>query len=543
MTINAAGVILNQQTFGENVAAGQAVYLKSDGKWWLAKADAEATSTGEIGIARDTVAANGTGRVVQQGYVADSTWTWTIGSPIYLSAATAGALTQTRPVGIANIAREVGSAASATSIYFAPTHATGASEAPRTATYVVAASDAPAHVKRQADYVCDGTDDQVEIQAAIDALPALGGEVRLSQGTFAISTTGAFYVGATKYALKIEADNIALTGTPGTTIVAASGTDVGGTDPSTDFFVMLWVSAGNHIEVSGIAFDANSSAVTAGHTIPIMYYGVSTDVQIRRNSFANHDYYALWGDGGASQWIVDSNVVYGPASGIAIHNAGSQITISNNFIGLGSTCLTGIFIDTVANTRVVGNYVYKPGEVGILAYDDVKNTQIVGNVIVGKSGTGTKSGIKLYTKGYLASSVDYTLIAGNHFVPAVDDASIVNIGVRLGDAYVRYVEIQGNLFAGVPSSVYNDGAVTGIIIRDNWGYTTKNKGAAASTADGGTITHGCAAAPTTATVSGSVAGEIVTVTSIDATNITVAIKAADGTTPGTSQTVYWRAEV
>jgi len=54
----------------------------------------------------------------------------------------------------------------------------------RTATYVVAASDAPAHVKAQADYVCDGTADDVQIQAAIDALPADGGKVVLSEGNF-----------------------------------------------------------------------------------------------------------------------------------------------------------------------------------------------------------------------------------------------------------------------------------------------------------------------------------------------------------------------
>jgi len=40
----------------------------------------------------------------------------------------------------------------------------------RTATYVVAASDAPAHVKAQADYLCDETADDVQIQAAVDAL-------------------------------------------------------------------------------------------------------------------------------------------------------------------------------------------------------------------------------------------------------------------------------------------------------------------------------------------------------------------------------------
>ena len=40
---------------------------------------------------------------------------------------------------------------------------------PRTATCVVAASNASANSKAQADYVCDGSDDQREIQAAINA--------------------------------------------------------------------------------------------------------------------------------------------------------------------------------------------------------------------------------------------------------------------------------------------------------------------------------------------------------------------------------------
>jgi len=57
----------------------------------------------------------------------------------------------------------------------------------RSATYVVASSDAPAHVKAQADYVCDGTADDVEIQAAIDALPAGGGKVVLSEGIFNVN--------------------------------------------------------------------------------------------------------------------------------------------------------------------------------------------------------------------------------------------------------------------------------------------------------------------------------------------------------------------
>ena len=57
----------------------------------------------------------------------------------------------------------------------------------RTATLVVAASNAPAASKAQADYVCDGTADNVEIQAAINALPVTGGLVELSGGTFNIA--------------------------------------------------------------------------------------------------------------------------------------------------------------------------------------------------------------------------------------------------------------------------------------------------------------------------------------------------------------------
>ncbi|GAI97566.1 unnamed protein product, partial [marine sediment metagenome] len=57
----------------------------------------------------------------------------------------------------------------------------------RTATFVVAASDS-VH-KYEADYFCDGTNDHVQIQAALDALPATGGQVVLLDGTFNVEVT------------------------------------------------------------------------------------------------------------------------------------------------------------------------------------------------------------------------------------------------------------------------------------------------------------------------------------------------------------------
>lgn len=60
--------------------------------------------------------------------------------------------------------------------------------------------------------------------------------------------------------------------------------------------------------------------------------------------------------------------------------------------------------------------------------------------------------------------------------------------------------------------------------------------------DGGTIAHNLISKPCKIRLTGSVAGEIVTVTNLDVTNITIAIKKHDGTA-GTAQTIYWETDV
>jgi len=54
---------------------------------------------------------------------------------------------------------------------------------------LVAASDANPDEIANADYVCDGVNDEVEIQAAIDSIES-GGTVYLSAGTFILSKAG-----------------------------------------------------------------------------------------------------------------------------------------------------------------------------------------------------------------------------------------------------------------------------------------------------------------------------------------------------------------
>lgn len=60
-------------------------------------------------------------------------------------------------------------------------------------------------------------------------------------------------------------------------------------------------------------------------------------------------------------------------------------------------------------------------------------------------------------------------------------------------------------------------------------------------ADGGTIDHGLGAIPTHATVTATVSGEIAYITSMSATQLTVAIKTAAGAA-GTTQSITWTAQ-
>jgi hypothetical protein len=59
----------------------------------------------------------------------------------------------------------------------------------RSATQIVAASNASPRSKLGADFVCDGTNDEVEIKAAHDALPPGGGTIVLSDGKFNLGHT------------------------------------------------------------------------------------------------------------------------------------------------------------------------------------------------------------------------------------------------------------------------------------------------------------------------------------------------------------------
>src|SRR3972149_881532 len=89
----AQGIMITK-TAGENLAFGDPVYFKSDGKAW--KADANTAGAYPcVGIATQVINADASGSILLRGIIRDDAWTWTIGGVIYLS--TGAGLTQSQP--------------------------------------------------------------------------------------------------------------------------------------------------------------------------------------------------------------------------------------------------------------------------------------------------------------------------------------------------------------------------------------------------------------------------------------------------------------
>ena len=104
-------------TAGEALTAGNICYLKSDGKFWKARGNAEATTKGRIVMALASISANASGQFLVRGYYTDSGLT--AGATYFISTSTAGAKATTAPSS-GNFARVVGWAMSTTSFYFDP---------------------------------------------------------------------------------------------------------------------------------------------------------------------------------------------------------------------------------------------------------------------------------------------------------------------------------------------------------------------------------------------------------------------------------------
>jgi len=330
----------------------------------------------------------------------------------------------------------------------------------RGVTFVVAANDS-LH-KNMADFVCDGVGDQVEIQAAIDALPATGGLIVLLDGTFVPSAL-----------VTIDQSNVKIIG---------KGAII---SPSADISGFFTIEADN-IEISGITFSYLDVALTAGSYVILgdtVAYTYNVDIHdnsfyartISGNPVPNalndatmvktietgsgvgwriHDNYAEIGgnefvsasalttgvgDLKPSRTIISNNIIVNYWSGLVLEGGNTYSVIDGNTItGTQSVNIHLWHEDTQHN--IVSNNVCQGGDYGVYADGAFPsfNNKVIGNTFV-NVGSGLKAdGSKQWTVQGNTFISDGRVGAGNEGIRITDSDIISN------SVYGFYRGIVGN---------------------------------------------------------------------------------------------------
>jgi hypothetical protein len=179
----------------------------------------------------------------------------------------------------------------------------------------VAATDTPATEKASADFIADGTDDEITIQAALDSVPSTGGTVQLLSGTF--------NVGTTTYAtssIRIATSSTRLIGQGPNTIIKLQNSTLG------ELYIIS-IGTVDYITVSNLKVDGNKSNNSVGNQIGIQsetsnYSKISNTVvdSVRSSGIQAVFYYGE----------ISDNIVVNGAVGMGI--IGPSNIITNNTI-------------------------------------------------------------------------------------------------------------------------------------------------------------------------------------------------------------------
>ncbi len=338
-------------------------------------------------------------------------------------------------------------------------------------TVFVVASDGPTTFQNVATYNCDGTADDVQIQAAIDSLPSTGGSIMLSRGTFNI---------AARIDLGTKT-NIDICGEGWSTVIKLTA--------NTDTQLIGSSGACARITIRNIAFDGNRSNQSTGTTRQAIRFTSSSAQDIKLQNLYIHDTYnhgisisclkvhitnctiascglgVSPGDGGIilnspSDSCIVSGCEIRSCGGDGISNQGTRHNIVNNKSHDNQD--TGINLAGGGHI-VIGNEVY-------LNYNSGINTGSGDNLVIcynicyanGRN-TGanpSNAGIRVRDSTSVVDTSTDVIVMGNR---CYDDTSTYALGGSSGQLYG--IEIMHGAVGGASSPDYL--VITGNDVRSN----------------------------------------------------------------------------
>lgn len=230
------------------------------------------------------------------------------------------------------------------------------------------------------DYLCDGTADEVEINAAIQALRSTGGEVVLLDGLYHLNS-----------AILINKDNVTLIGNGANTKIIRAFND----DEYADKQGMV-VITNSFCTIKNLYFDCVKGSYTSNTAIGI--YG--DNCIIADNTIVNSSCDGIYVEG--NYHTIDNNIITGcNGNGLYLYS-GNKYTVTNNKI-TGST-VYGMYLYNVKDSAISNNVCTENTDCGIKVYWCDRCT-FTGNVL----NNNNQCGLYL-TRG------EGNVISGNTFV-------------------------------------------------------------------------------------------------------------------------------
>lgn len=298
--------------------------------------------------------------------------------------------------------------------------------APRTVTVAVAADDASDEEKDQADYICDGVLDKVEVQAALDAVPATGGTVILLGHQFNLEET------------EDEDHDVLIISNPHTVLHSPTFATLAADIGWGGYIVKIdadYVKLSNlKVHQTGLEYDYQGDGVGFGTDItnPVL---ASLEIDTEAG------YYPVNAKAGATEAIINNCKCTGTLNSKDATNTNWRVlncnledltlkgdkcvaisnSISDDFKINGSKC-TALNNDIGDSLTIAGHYCLAQGNNGARISLNGNYNYAIGNVLLDSAP---------YTALYLQGNCNYAI--GNYTKTGVDNGYGTGIEVKSGD--------------------------------------------------------------------------------------------------------------
>ena len=251
------------------------------------------------------------------------------------------------------------------------------------------------------DYLCDGTADQTEINAAIAALPAGGGEITILDGTYNITAK-----------INLNKNNVTISGNGNSTILKRmynSGSAEG----------VITLTSANYCKIKDLQIDGTKAIYTSYNNYGILLSACNYNTVTGNTCKSNTN--GIFLNSSSSTNTITGNTCNSNTNGIFLNSSNNNNTVTGNTCNSNTTA--GIQLSSSSNNTVTGNICNSNTSYGIVTSSSNNNT-VTGNtcndnnygILLGASNYNTVTGNTSNNNNrgiYLSSGSNNNTVTGN----------------------------------------------------------------------------------------------------------------------------------